>query len=70
MYEGGALSFDDMTNLPKALRAKLSKVATVGALEVCVCVCGDTGVKTSILSTLSNCGQGKTNRKRLRGAAG
>lgn len=34
LYQGGALSFDDMTNLPKALRAKLGKVATVGALEV------------------------------------
>ncbi|CAM9560980.1 unnamed protein product [Sphacelaria rigidula] len=34
LYDGGALSFDDMTNLPKTLRAKLAKVATVGALEV------------------------------------
>lgn len=39
LYQGGALSFDDMTNLPKALRAKLGKVATVGALEVCVSLC-------------------------------
>lgn len=34
MYEGGAGSFDDMTNLSKALRTKLANVATVGALEV------------------------------------
>ena len=34
MYEGGAATFDDMNNIPKALRAKLSKVATVGVLEV------------------------------------
>lgn len=34
MYEGGAGSFDDMNNIPKALRAKLAKVATVGVLEV------------------------------------
>ncbi|CAN0517507.1 unnamed protein product, partial [Scytosiphon promiscuus] len=33
-YEGGAAPFDDMNNIPKALRAKLSKVATVGVLEV------------------------------------
>lgn len=37
LYDGGALSFDDMTNLPKTLRAKLAKVATVGALEVRSC---------------------------------
>ena len=35
IYEGGAATFDDMNNIPKALRAKLGKVATVGALEVC-----------------------------------
>lgn len=34
MFDGGAGSFDDMANIPKALRAKLSKVATVGVLEV------------------------------------
>lgn len=35
IFEGGAASFDDMANIPKALRAKLAKVATVGVLEVC-----------------------------------
>lgn len=34
MYEGAAESFEDMTNIPKALRAKLARVATVGALKV------------------------------------
>lgn len=34
MYDGGAASFDDMNNIPKALREKLAKVATVGVLEV------------------------------------
>ena len=34
IFDGGAESFDDMVNIPKALRAKLSKVATVGVLEV------------------------------------
>lgn len=34
MYEGAAESFEDMTNIPKALRAKLTRVATVGALKV------------------------------------
>ncbi|CAB1113672.1 unnamed protein product [Ectocarpus sp. CCAP 1310/34] len=34
IFEGGAESFEDMANIPKTLRAKLAKVATVGALEV------------------------------------
>ncbi|CAM9426358.1 unnamed protein product [Pylaiella littoralis] len=34
IFGGGAASFDDMANIPKALRAKLAKVATVGVLEV------------------------------------
>lgn len=34
IFEGGAGSFEDMTNIPKALRVKLAKVATVGVLEV------------------------------------
>ncbi|CAN0372540.1 unnamed protein product, partial [Ectocarpus sp. 12 AP-2014] len=34
IFEGGAESFEDMVNIPKTLRAKLAKVATVGALEV------------------------------------
>lgn len=34
IFDGGAGSFDDMANIPKALRAKLAKVATVGVLEV------------------------------------
>lgn len=34
IFEGGAGSFEDMANIPKALRAKLAEVATVGVLEV------------------------------------
>ncbi|CAM9903827.1 unnamed protein product, partial [Discosporangium mesarthrocarpum] len=34
VYGGGAGSFDDMANIPKALRGKLAEVATVGSLEV------------------------------------
>ncbi|CAM9588160.1 unnamed protein product [Ectocarpus sp. 6 AP-2014] len=34
IFEGGAESFEDMANIPKTLRAKLAKLATVGALEV------------------------------------
>lgn len=49
LWEKGATSFDDMTNLPKALRASLAERYTLGGLEQLACQVSEDGSRKYLL---------------------
>lgn len=49
VWERGASSFDEMTNVPKTLRAALAQQCTLGALERMVCQTSEDGSKKYLL---------------------